>query len=613
MSEHTYARELGRKYDVLKSRAAMRDENMHLISAVRQGRFADAFPSKFGGEWPKPIVANMIDVAARDTAEMLAQMPSFNCSSPNVASDKSRAEAEKKTHAVNYMLTCSQLSVQMFTGADRYVSYGFLPILIEPDYDKKMPRFVVDNPLGAYYEKDRLGNVQLYMRRHLKEVGQLCAEFPELANAIRKHPQSDFRQVSDSAKLEVIYFSDAERYGLFIPERKNLVLQEAVNPLGVCPVVIGERLGLDDQTVGQYDEVLWVQVAKARFAQLALEAATKAVEAPISVPNDMTELVLGPDAIIRSSEPEKIRRVGIEMPQSAFSESASLDRELRQGARYPESRSGDIDASIVTGKGVQALNVGFDSQIKAAQAVFADMFRRMVAIGLEMDEKFWPDVEKKIRGNDKGSPYTVKYKPAKTIGGDYSVDVQYGLMAGLDPNRALVFGLQARSDNLISRDFLRRQMPWDLNVETEERLIDIEGLRDALIQMLQGAATAVPAMAAQGQDPNVIINQLASVIHDRRAGKDLETAVSEAFAPPAAEEIPAEEALGATPGAPAGEPGAGGGLPPGLQASGLMSQVAPGQQAAGPGGQPDMASLLAGLTAGGQPNLQANVQRRQPF
>jgi hypothetical protein len=40
--------------------------------------------------------------------------------------------------------------------------------------------------------------------------------------------------------------------------------------------------------------------------------------------------------------------------------------------------------------------------------------------------------------------------------------------------------------------------------------------------------------------------------------------------------------------------------------------VAPGQSAMGPGGRPDVANLLAGLTGSGQPNLQANIQRRQP-
>jgi hypothetical protein len=73
---------------------------------------------------------------------------------------------------------------------------------------------------------------------------------------------------------------------------------------------------------------------------------------------------------MRSANPQGIRRVPLELPPGVFTESGVLERELRLGARYPESRSGNIDASVVTGRGVQALQAGFDTQIKAAQAQF---------------------------------------------------------------------------------------------------------------------------------------------------------------------------------------------------------------------------------------------------
>ena len=82
-----------------------------------------------------------------------------------------------------------------------------------------------------------------------------------------------------------------------------------------------------------------------------------------------------------------------------------------------------------------------------------------------MDEELFGDTEKQVRGVNAGAPYEVNYIPKRDIQGDYWCDVTYGMMAGLDPNRALVFGLQARGDKLISRDFLRRQMPWEMNVK----------------------------------------------------------------------------------------------------------------------------------------------------
>jgi hypothetical protein len=134
------------------------------------------------------------------------------------------------------------------------------------------------------------------------------------------------------------------------------------------------RSSIDGEARGQFDDVLSVQLARARFAVLQIQAAEKSIQAPIAIPQDVQELALGPDAIMRSANPQGIRRVPLELPNGVFTESGVLERELRTGARYPETRSGNIDASIVTGRGVQALQAGFDTQIKAAQAQFARLF-----------------------------------------------------------------------------------------------------------------------------------------------------------------------------------------------------------------------------------------------
>jgi hypothetical protein len=321
------------------------------------------------------------------------------------------------------------------------------------------------------------------------------------------------------------------------------------------------------------------------------------------------ELALGPDAIIRSERPSEIRRIPLEIPQGAFAQQQVLEGELRLGSRYPESRTGNIDASIVTGRGVQALMGGFDTQVKTAHAMFARAFVDLMGLALEVDEKVFGNETKDIKGNRNGVPYAIKYNPAKDINGDYTVDVQYGLMAGLDPNRALVFGLQARGDKLISRDFLRRQMPFSFNASQEEEKVDTEELRDAMKQAIASYAQAIPALASQGQDPSDILYKLSSVINARQKGTSIEVAVSEAFAPVEQPAPAMPEQMGPEMGMP-GQPGAGGGLPEGLSATGRMVGVAPGQIA--PGGRPDVQSLLAGLTQRGEPNLQASLIRRTP-
>jgi phosphoribosyl-AMP cyclohydrolase len=159
-----------------------------------------------------------------------------------------------------------------------------------------------------------------------------------------------------------------------------------------------------------------------------------------------------------------------------------------------------------------------------------------------MDEKLFGDVTKEVRGVNAGAPYEITYTPKDAIQGDYWCDVTYGMMAGLDPNRALVFGLQARGDKLISRDFLRRQMPWEMNVTMEEEKVEVEQLRDALMQAVAGYAQALPAMVEQGQDPSKVLAAMASIIDGRQKGEQIEAVVAAAFAPAPAPEVSPEVA-----------------------------------------------------------------------
>lgn len=549
----------------------------------------------FNEDFPKPIIANFVDIAARDVAESLAPLPAFNASATNMVSDAARSRADKKAKGMHWYIEHSQLQRQMYTGADYYASYGRMPILIEPDFKAKCPRWLIIDPRNTYPEFDRWGNCISFTKVYKKKIAELCAEFPEYAHAI-PGPNAE---ANSQSPIEMVMYRDDKCVCLFLPERHNLVLAFAPEPMGECTVVVARRPGLVEGR-GQFDDVLWTQVARNRFANMAMAAAEQASEAPLAVPYDVQEVALGALALLRSASPEKIRRVGTEIPQAAFAESQLLDQEMRVGARYPGTRTGNVDASIITGQGVRALEGGFDSQIRAAQDVFRDSFTKAMMLSLRMDEHYWPDDERSIRGNQDGVPYEIKWKPSRDIQGDYSCDCSYGFAVGLDANRSLVFILQMLGARLISKDLARRQFPFSVNVTQEEQRIAVEDLRDSLIQSLAGYAQSIPVMAQSGMDPSEAVSRMAQIVKGVQKGKALEDVIESAFAPPEPPPAPpGSEPMGA-PGSP---PGMGGGLPPG---------VAPGQAQMGPGGAPDIMSLLAGLNAGGSPNMGASVKRQIP-
>jgi hypothetical protein len=589
---------LATKVKKLRDRNHTRDSRWSDLMAIRQGDIQQVFPGMFPDEFPKPMVSNFIDIAARDVAEVIAPLPAFNCDTTDAISDRARKRADKRTMiASGYRDSCN-LQTLMYTGADRYLTFGMLAFIVEPDYENNRPMIRIDNPIGSYPEHDRFGKLLSYTKRYQKTVRELCNDFPEMESMIR----GQYEDRNSERMLEVYRYQDKDELVLFVPERKNLVLERAKNVLGELPIVIATRPGVDsdENQRGQFDDIMWVQVARARFATLQLEAAQKSVQAPFALPADVNVLEIGPDATIRSANPEKIRRVGLDIPNGIFQETAALDQELRVGSRYPQGRLGQQSGSIVTGRGVEALMGGFDTQVKTAQAVFAEVFRHVMRMCFKMDEMLFGDIEKEVRGVNAGAPYEITYIPKKDIAGDYWCDVSYGMMAGLDPNRALVFGLQARGDKLISRDFLRRQMPWEMNVTMEEEKVEVEALRDALMQAVGSYAQAIPSLAAQGQDPSKAISAIAAAIKGRMAGENIEDVIAAAFAPEVSPEVEAAGEAQAPGQVPTGEPTAPQGAPQG------MPQAPQGQ------GGSQLQSLLAGLSSSGAPQLAASVSRRQP-
>jgi hypothetical protein len=581
----------------LQYRASERDARAGDVLSVRQGRISEVYPDFFPEGVDTNVVANFIDIVARDLSEVMAPLPAVNCSSANQVNDRARRFADNRTRIASNYFNNSDLQVSMYTGADHYITYGFLPFVIELDQDAKLPRIRLENPRMAYPEFDRYGRCIAFAKKYSLTLGELVAQFPEYEGQLLG--PTGFKQDVNNL-IEIIRYYDKDQSVVYIPTRQNLVLSQARNPLGKMMVVVAKRPSIDGEMRGQFDDVLGIQLLRNRFAMLAMEAAEKSVQAPIVLPQDVQELQLGGDAVIRTSNPAGVRRVELTLPQGAFTEQQLLNQELRVGARYPEGRTGNIDASIVTGQGVQALMGAFDTQVKSAQAIFATALRDVISLCFEVDEMFFDEV-KTIRGVDAGSPYALEYKPSKDIKKDYSADVRYGMLAGLNPAQGLIFMLQALGGKLISKDMAMRELPFNVNVTQEQEKIEIEDMRNALIGSLQAYTQAIPQMAASGQDPSDIVRKIAEVIKSRQKGQAIEDAIEEIFAPQAQQVPPAgaqtqvEQTSPAPSSAPVGGPTPEEG----------MAELPPQEQA------PDIQSLLSSLTSGGEANASVRTIRRR--
>lgn len=576
-----------------------RDQRNLDVLAVRKGKIAEVYPDFFPEGIDANVVANFIDIVARDLSEVMAPLPAVNCSAANAVNDRARNFADKRTRIASNYFSHSDLSVQMYQGADWYLTYGFLPFVIELDEEAKLPRIRIENPVGAYPEFDRYGRCVAFAKRYSMTLGELVSQFPDYEAQLlgRRGYDQDL-----TAQVEMIRYYDKDQSIIYVPNKENLILSAAANPIGKMHIVVARKPSIDSELRGQFDDILGIQLLRNRFALLAMEAAEKSVQAPIVLPTDVNELQLGGDAVIYTSNPAGVRRVELNVPQGAFQQSQLLNSELRVGARYPEGRTGNIDASIVTGQGVQALMGAFDTQVKSAQAIFAAALRDVISICFEVDELIFPE-EKTIRGVDSGSPYEITYKPSKDIKKDYSADVRYGMLAGLNPAQGLIFMLQALGGGLISKDMAMRELPFTVNVTQELEKIEIENMRQALLGGITAMAQAIPAMATQGQDPSDMVNKIAAVIKARQKGTALEDAIEATFTPqqpvPPAGAAPMVEQPSP---APAASPA--GGAPSEPMAPEQALPVAPEQR-------PDIQTLVSALTSSGRGSARVATTTRR--
>jgi hypothetical protein len=590
----------------LRARYAERDLHNLEVQAARRGNIEQIAPDMFNETWRKPIVANLIETSARDVAGMLAPLPAFNCSAASGISDKAKSFADRRTKILRSYIYTSNLEVQMLDGADQYNSYGMLVLCIEPDFETNSPRWVVEDAVGAYpvWDKFRRRTVE-FARVFYQDYFSLEAEYPEMRQLRKDYTGA----VHSNEQVQVVKYVSDKRVVLYLPQMGNYPLVDIANPLGECYYVCARRPSLDTEIRGAYDDVVWIQLARHRMQMLAMEGTEKAIRAPLVVTPDVGDVPVGPDAVITAQNGvQSIGRARLDIPPQAFGAIDQLRQEQQLGAMSPEGRSGMTDASVITGKGLQQLAAGFNTQIATGQTVIKDAFKQGSRISFMMDEKLFGDMTKEIRGNDNGVPYRITYTPKKDIAGDYSTDISYGAAAGLDPNRSLVFLLQSDGAGLLSKDYIRRNLPIDLNAVEEERKIAVEQTRLAVIQSMDAMAQAIPQMAAGGQDPSPIVAKLAKFVQLIQNGKTVEDAAAQAMAPEPPPAQPETPGMPTTDGSAPGDQAAPGAPAPPDQAGALPM----GMNSPAGSGRPALQQLMAGLRANGSPTLAASVTRNMP-
>lgn len=583
------------RVEALKNKYSGRDGRATQVRYVREGDFDRIAPDLFSDEWPRPTVANLIDTMSRDFAASLAPLPTFSCSATSMINQTARDFADKRTKIANNYVQFSNLASQNIDGADGYNCYGLYALRVEPDFDAKLPRMRVLDGATVYPLWDHRQRTIAAFQRHYLDAPDVEARWPQVAELRRAKPG-----ICSDDRYEVIEYVDKKRIVAYLPDAGNYVLSSAANPIGRCFIIAVPRPSGEGTWSGNihgaYDDLIWPQIARHHFQMLSMDAAAKSVGAPLAVPMDVGDIPEGSDAIIRTNNPQGIRRVGIDVPPQAFQAMQWLERDMQLGGMTTQARMGQQGAGWTTGRGIEALGDSYSGQLAAGQEMLKYALRQAIELCFLWDEKLWPNLKKKIRGLDNGVPFETEYTPSKDIRGDHTVDITYGFAAGMDPNRALVYLLQALGAGLVSKDYVSRNLPAQINATEELKKVDLEQMRQALLGMLAGYSQMLPQLAAQGMDPSEQVVKLAHAVDLMQKGRAIEVVVKEVFAPKPPPQQPSGVPSDAQqPGQPPG--------PPAPQQGGAPPTT--GDQS----GRPPLQQLFAGMSSSGNPNLMAGVSR----
>lgn len=587
----------------LQARWAVRQTLMHRVRSIRHGEFRSIAPDLFDTDWPAPIVANTIDEAAKSYAANLGVMPTITCSPTTMLSESQQRSADKRTRIANSYVESSNLQVGLIRAADQLGTYGLATMLVYPDMDAKGPRIRVEDSIGIYPVWNANGETVEVAHSYLRDWFSLSSDYPQVEQIRDKFSKS----MVTSEMVEVVRHIDAKRVVVYLPRFGNFILEDFNNPVSTCWYECIKSPWLDEDPKGNYDDIVFVQLARHALQMSLMSGIDQAVNAPLIVPMDVADVPLGPQAVIRTQAGSSaVGRARLDMPPQAFSAVEQLRAEMH-GAANPEPLSGSVDASVITGQGIKQLMGGYSSQIQASQTALAAGLQRVIGKAFMIDQRLFGSIEKTAQGMVSGESYELQYRPSKDIADNFTCDVVYGFAAGQDPNRAVVMLLQAQAAGLMSKEYAMRNLPVSINVTEERQRIEIEAQRDALRMALSAYAQSIPQLAANGQDASQPVLVVAQVAARLKKGEPLEDIVTEVFAPPKPE--PQEQAQPVMP----GEPGSVGTADAsGFNAAGLPGSMKVGLATEGANGRPDLQQMFAGMSSNGRPQLSAGVSRMAP-
>ena len=456
-------------------------------------------------------VANLLAQGLDQTAMRIASVtPDIVCPPEDESSKQAQKFAAIRRKALFGWWQNSRIDMQLAKRARHLIGYANTIVQIRFDHDKGCPTWHVRDPLTAYPSNLRGADDMTptdCVFGYERSYGWIRKQYPDAALRFAGVAEAPY---DNDRPIELIEYVDHEEYvlvavrhpansiGMFSTNNDTgpvvAELERVENRTGVCPVVMSQRISLDEPN-GQFDGILGMYQQQAKLMALEVIAVQKGIfpdtwlvgragESPkiINPANGLT----GEVGVLRGGDLRDMQLQPGFMTNPAIDR---LERAQRLTAGVPAEFGGESTSNIRTGRrGDAVLSAVVDFAVQESQ--------RILARSLEAENKIAIAMAKSHAGGKSKSFYVsmgkvkgkVDYVPNKHFTTDDNV-VSYS-HAGADINNLVIAGGQRLAMGTMSKESFMKIDPLVEDVEAERDAVTAEQLEQSLLSGLQQQAAS---------------------------------------------------------------------------------------------------------------------------
>jgi hypothetical protein len=456
-------------------------------------------------------VANLLAQGLDQTAMRIASVtPDIICPPEDETSKQAQKFSAIRRKALFGWWQNSRIDMQLAKRARHLIGYNNTIVQVRFDMEKGCPTWHVRDPLTAYPSNLRGSDGMSpsdcvfgyersfgWIRRHYPDAALRFAGVADAPYDTHK-PVELIEYVDHEEYVLVALRNPAHTIGSGDAEPVIAELERVQNPTGICPVVMAERISLDEPN-GQFDGILGMYQQQAKLMALEVIAVQKGIfpdtwlvgragEQP-SIINPANGLT-GEVGVIRGGDLRDMQlNVGF-MTNPAIDR---LERAQRLTAGVPAEFGGESTSNIRTGRrGDAVLSAVVDFAVQESQKILARSLEAENKIAIAMAKEYAGNKSKSFyisMGKVKGK---VDYVPNKHFTTDDNV-VSYS-QAGADINNLVIAGGQRVQMGTMSKESFMKIDPLVEDVEAERDAVTAEMLEQSLLSGLQqqAASGAIP-------------------------------------------------------------------------------------------------------------------------